>query len=158
MPGVEVDDANADAEASWGLWTKAVASMEARTRREEAPTAPSPLVPDADAITRPMSLEEKTPEQRKNDALAVIEALHPRVALAVRTIWGFKECVAYLNRLVLEGYDGTGRSRVGFNPEVTSALLRLADLHEAQFGPVQAPQQELGFADSAVRTGLDGVR
>ena len=37
-----------------------------------------------------------------------------------------------LQNLVLKGYDSSGNSRVGFKPEVMSALIKLASLHPIQ--------------------------
>ncbi len=154
LGGMEVTQA--DPETAWGLWSRAVADLDAAVSRGNATTRPAALE-EADDATRPMSLDEKTPEQRLNDALALLDDQHPRIAAAVRAVWGAPECLAYLNRLVLEGCDGSGRSRVGFSPRVVDALMNLADLHETLFGAAK-PGGELGFADSTVRAGLEGVR
>lgn len=154
MGGVEVT--LSDPETAWGMWNSAMADMDAAVSRGNASTRPAALEEAGDA-TRPMGLEEKSPEQRRNDALALLDAQHPRIAVAVRAVWGFPECLGYLNRLMLEGCDGTGRTRVGFNPRVIDALMNLASLHEALFGAARQ-SDELGFADSTVRAGLDGAR
>ena len=74
----------------------------------------------------------------------MVELHHQRVANTIRTIWGHKECVQYINKLVMGGNDDSGRSRIGFNQEAVNAMLELANLHELQFGPVDNGP-ELGF-------------
>ena len=44
--------------------------------------------------------------------------------------WGTRDCVEYIQKLVMSGGDGLGKARVGFKPEVVSALLSLATLHQ----------------------------
>ena len=144
-----------DPETSWGLWNQAVAGLAPAISSKTTDTQPAAL--EAFMGTRPMGLEDKTPEQRNNDALAVIEGPHRKIADAIRATWGFRECEGYINKLVLSGSDGMGQTRVGFNPLVIDALMALSDLHESQFGRM-AQEEELGFADSTVRSGLDGVR
>lgn len=89
----------------------------------ELPTAPLPLVP------------ELTLEQRKNMALETVELHHQRIANTIRTLWGYKECSVYINRLIMAGGDGMGHARVGFNQNAVEAMLALSDIHDAEFGP-----------------------
>lgn len=103
----------------------AQAGLAARTAF--APTMPLTL-PDAD-------IPELTPEQRKSEALAVVELHHQRIANTIRTLWGYKECSVYINKLIMAGGDGMGHARVGFNQDAVEAMLILADLHDAEFGP-----------------------
>ena len=84
-----------------------------------------------------MALQEKTLQQRTADALEIVKLHHARVANSILTMWGYKECVQYINKLVMEGNDGTGNARAGFHQEAVQAMLELANLHEAQFGPVE---------------------
>ena len=116
-----------------------------------------PLALETDVATQPMSLDDKSPERRKTDALALIGQHHPKVVAAIQATWGFKECAAYLNKLVLNGSDDSGHSRLGFSPQVIEALMGLTQLHEVQFGQLDKPE-ELGFGDYSVRAGLDGAR
>lgn len=161
--GFEVRE-NDDPDTVWSMWDSALAEQESRfgstgtkpaplSSKETVPKAPPPeqlpvLVespkPDRavqgfgsfhdDAPTKPLSLDEKTIEQRKNDALDIVELHHHRVAGTLKQIWGYKECSAYLRKLVMDGYDDKGQGRAGFNQEVIAALLALTDVHDEQFG------------------------
>ena len=153
LSGVEVTDD--DPEISWDLWNKAIADLDASAQSATADTQPVAL--DTYLATQPAGLEDKTPDQRKADAIALIERQHPKIAGAIRATWGFKECAAFVNKLVLSGSDDMGHTRVGFSPQVVDALMRLADLHETQFGRLGV-EEELGFGDFSVRSGLDGAR
>jgi hypothetical protein len=62
--------------------------------------------------------------------MAIISAHHERVAKAIEVFWGHRDCVAYLQQLMLNGGDGIGRARIGFKREVLSALINLTALHE----------------------------
>jgi len=92
-------------------------------------------------------------EQRKEDALQIVELHHHRIANTIRTLWGYKECSVYISKLIMSGLDDTGKARIGFNQEVTNALMVLADLHDAQFGT-------FGVMDSGFdpATGYDSSR
>jgi hypothetical protein len=79
--------------------------------------------------TRPMALHEMPRQYRVDKEMEVINQYHPRIAKAIQTFWGHQDCVEYLQTLVLKGYDSSGNSRVGFKPEVMSALINLASLH-----------------------------
>jgi hypothetical protein len=81
-----------------------------------------------------MCLEPKTPDERKEEAIAVVELHHHRIANTIRTLWGYKECGAYINKLIMSGGDGMGHARIGFNQDAVTAMMALSDLHEAQFG------------------------
>ncbi len=122
-----------------------------------APTVPMGLGADAEAPTQPLDITEKTLEQRKNDALDVVDLYHHRIANTIRTLWGYKECSVYINKLIMAGGDGMGQSRIGFNQEAVAAMLALTDLHDAEFGPMDTGG-ELGFADPSVRSGIEGSR
>jgi hypothetical protein len=95
--------------------------------------APARVEPEA--ATQPMELQQKTLEQRKNDALEMVELHHRRIANTIRTLWGYKECGVYINKLIMSGGDGMGHARVGFNQEAVEAMLVLSDIHDAEFGP-----------------------
>ena len=84
---------------------------------------------EKELATRPMALHELPRQFRVDREMAVVNEHHPRIAKAIQTFWGHQDCVEYLQSLVLKGYDSSGNSRVGFKPEVLSALINLASLH-----------------------------
>ncbi len=91
------------------------------------------LVWEAEELaTRPMPLHELPRQVGIDKAMAVVTQHHERVAKAILAIWGTPECVAYIEQLVLSGGDGFGKARVGFKPEVVTALLSLVSLHEVK--------------------------
>lgn len=157
-----------DPDTSWGLWESAVADQDSRfsaLRSGELDsdalgafqkTAPLPLS-GQDVKTQSSTAEERTIEQRKEDALQTVELHHHRIANTIRTLWGYKECSEYISKLIMNGGDGMGNARIGFNQEAALAMMVLADLHDAQFGRTES-SGGLGFADPTVRTGLDGLR
>lgn len=153
LSGVEVTEDQSD--LSWDLWNKAIADLSTGDATALDDTQPMPL--NSDETTQPMSLADKSPEQRKLEALALIRQNHPKIVAAIRATWGFKECATYLNKLVLNGSDDMGNTRLGFSPKVVEALMGLTELHETQFGQLDKPE-ELGFGDFSVRAGLDGAR
>ena len=79
-----------------------------------------------------------TPDQRKEAALAVVDTHHHRIANTIRTLWGYKECSEYINKLLMEGNDDTGHARMGFHQDAVQAMLALVDLHDTEFGPPNA--------------------
>jgi hypothetical protein len=80
--------------------------------------------------TRPLPLEELPRQARIDHEMAIISAHHERIAKAIEVFWGHRDCVAYLQQLMLNGGDGIGRARIGFKREVLSALINLTALHE----------------------------
>lgn len=160
-----------DPETVWGLWDSALAEQDSRSAALESiaepakrPAAVAAMPPQRSASTdeiptQPMELdqEEASPEQRRDTALQVVERHHQRIANTIRSMWGYKECSMYINKLIMNGGDGMGHSRVGFNQDAAVAMMTLSDLHETQFGPAE-PDTELGFASPSVRTGFDGLR
>ena len=84
---------------------------------------------EEDLPTRPMPLHERPLQARIDAEMAVIAAHHIRIALAIEKFWGHRDCVEYLQTLILSGGDVDGRSRVGFKSEVLSALMNLVALH-----------------------------
>jgi hypothetical protein len=89
--------------------------------------------------TQPTALEEDlSDEQRARQALDVVEQFHPRIATTIRAFWGYNECPLYINKLIMEGDDGMGHARSGFNPQAAQAMLVLADLHDTLFGAREA--------------------
>lgn len=80
--------------------------------------------------TRRMSLQELPRKYQIDSQMAIIRTHHPRIAKAIEVFWGHKECVDYMQQLVLNGDDEGGKARVGFKREVLSALINLTSLHE----------------------------
>ena len=94
-------------------------------------TIPAPLLEAAIQAAAPQA---GTLEQRKMDALAVVDAHHHRIGNTIRTMWGYPECSVYINKLIMSGGDGMGHNRVGFSAEAVQAMLELADLHDQEYG------------------------
>lgn len=88
---------------------------------------------EEDLTTRPMPLHERPLQARVDVEMALIAQYHVRIALAIESFWGHRDCVDYLQSLVLSGYK-EGTKRMGFKPEVVSALMTLVELHRQQFG------------------------
>lgn len=82
--------------------------------------------------TRPMPLHEKPLQARVDFEMAIIAERHVRIALSIEKFWGHKDCLAYIQSLVLSGYK-EGEKRMGFKPEIVAALLSLAELHRQMF-------------------------
>ena len=86
------------------------------------PTAPQPLA------------AELTLQQRRDIALETVQQHHQRIANTIRTLWGYRECSVYINKLIMAGGDGMGHARIGFNQDAVEAMLALSDIHDAEFG------------------------
>jgi hypothetical protein len=161
-----------DPESAWKKWDKALAEQDAAKFQPAAkpPTAAvpkpvSPLIrtpaspppaPPASKIaeteidfvlpTAPMALEDMTLEQRKKIALDTVELYHHRIANTIRTLWGYRECSVYINKLIMAGGDGMGHARVGFNQDAVEAMLALSDIHDAEFGAPSTMGGSLGLS------------
>ena len=85
---------------------------------------------EEDLATRPMPLHELPRQVGIDLAMDVIAKHHARIAKAIETFWGTRDCVEYIQKLVMNGGDGFGNVRVGFKPEVVSAMLSLISLHQ----------------------------
>lgn len=85
--------------------------------------------------TRPMPLHELPVQVGIDMAMAVVDKHHARIGNAIRIFWGTQDCVDYMQKLVLSGGDGLGHARVGFKPEVVSALMSLVTMHRADASP-----------------------
>ena len=83
--------------------------------------------------TRPMPLHELPRQVGIDNAMEIVARHHERIAKAITVFWGTRDCVEYIQKLVLSGGDGFGNARVGFKPEVVSALLSLTSLHQMEF-------------------------
>jgi hypothetical protein len=172
-----------DPDTAWSLWDSAlaeqdskfiadplfavgplptIAPIEAVVVRSKTP-AKAAAIPaavstvDLEIPTQPLALEERSPQQRMEDALARVDLHHHRIANTIRSMWGYKECGVYLNRLIMDGGDGMGHNRIGFNQEAVEGMLILVDLHDKQFGPANIGTG-LGLSDPTIRAGLDGSR
>jgi hypothetical protein len=89
---------------------------------------------DEDLATRPMPLHEIPIQARIDREMDVINRHHERIAKAINTFWGHRDCVEYIQKLILNGGDGAGNARVGFKSEVLAALINLTVLHDEKFG------------------------
>lgn len=87
-----------------------------------------------DDATRPMALEELPRQAQIDRNMAVIRVRHERIAKAIDMFWGHKDCMEYLEQLILNGGDGVGQTRIGFKQEVIAAFLNLISLHEVKPG------------------------
>ena len=79
--------------------------------------------------TRPMPLHERPLQARIDSEMETITRHHARIARAIAQFWGHRDCLEYLQKLILNG-DVDGHKRVGFKPEVLSALINLVELHK----------------------------
>ena len=163
--GLEVTEDDPD--TSWGLWENAVAEQDSRFSAMDSDASSVSGAPAAFQKTAPMPLgglepastsrDEQTLERRKEDALQIVELHHHRIATTIRALWGYKECSAFISKLILNGVDDTGHARIGFHQDAAHAMMLLADLHDTQFGPMD-PASGTGFGDFTVRTGFDKLR
>lgn len=90
---------------------------------------PDLLNEDEDQPTRPMPLHERPRQFRIDHEMSIIRAHHERIAKSIELFWGHRDCVEYLQKLIFSGGDSSGKARVGFKPEVLTALMNLAALH-----------------------------
>ena len=80
--------------------------------------------------TRPMPLHELPRQVGIDNAVAIIRKHHERIARSIDIFWGTRDCVEYIQKLVMSGGDGLDKTRVGFKPKVVSALLSLVSMHQ----------------------------
>jgi hypothetical protein len=105
----------------------------------------APPAADFEVSTQRMGLEPEGPEERKAQAMEVMQRRHSRIATTLSSLWGHRECAEYMNRLIMESGDGKGNARVGFHAETIQALLVLSELHDEKFGPFD-PGRGLGLS------------
>ena len=147
-----------DPDTTWGLWESAVAEQDSKfSALPSLDMAFQNTTPMGLQETQALSREERTLEQRKDDALLTVELHHHRIANTIRTLWGYKECSDYISKLILGGGDGMGHARMGFNQDAATAMMLLAEIHDAQFG-VAEPKGGTGFSDSVMGTGWQALR
>lgn len=159
--GIVSAQADPDPDKVWRDWSKALAAQDAdkpipleqlppsRVAAQAPTPSPEPATQaaelDFELDTEQAPLEQLTPEQRKTKALDTVDRHHPRIANTLRTLWGYKECGVYINKLIMAGGDGMGQARVGFNQEVVQAMLDLSDLHDSAFGAPDTLSGDLGM-------------
>ena len=85
---------------------------------------------EEELATRPMPLHELPRQVGIDSAMAVVAKHHARLANAIQMFWGTRDCMEYIQKLVMSGGDGFGNARVGFKAEVVAALLSLTTLHQ----------------------------
>ena len=100
------------------------------TARKVASGFPPLNMEEDEMETRAMPLHELPRQVGIDMAMDVVARHHERIAKAILLFWGKRDCVEYIQKLVLSGGDGFGNARVGFKPEVVSALLSLISLHQ----------------------------
>ena len=66
--------------------------------------------------------------------MAIIGAHNERIRKAIDMFWGHRDCVAYIEQLILNGGDGVERARIGFKQEVLTAMINLIELHKVKPG------------------------
>lgn len=138
--GLEVIEEAPD--TAWGRWDDAVYHNKAQKRVVDNAGGLSAAASHVSSIevqskptgsTRPIPLSELAPEQRKDRALEIIQEHHPRIASTIRSLWGYPECSSYVNKLIMEGYDGKGQARTGFNQTAVEAMMALTEVHDHVF-------------------------
>lgn len=87
---------------------------------------------DDDLPTRPMPLHERPLQARIDSEMAIVNQYHPRIVAAIEKFWGHRDCVEYLQKLILSGGHQDGQNRVGFKSEVLTALMNLAAMHQVK--------------------------
>ena len=102
----------------------------ATTRKPEETGFPPIDWVEEEMSTRPMPLHELPRQVGIDKSMAVIKTHHERIARSIEMFWGTRDCLEYIQKLVMSGGDGLGNARVGFKPEVVTALLSLASLHQ----------------------------
>jgi hypothetical protein len=88
-----------------------------------------------DLATRPMELQELPKDCRMQQAMNVIGRDYKRIQTVIDSLWGYRECGEYLQKLIMSSGDPDGHNRMGFKSEVVTAMFVLSDLHDEQFNP-----------------------
>lgn len=83
--------------------------------------------------TRPLPLKDIPLLDRRVRQMAILSRQHERIARTIDAFWGQPECTTYLQKLIMSGGDGVEKTRIGFKPQVLSALIALTELHEIDF-------------------------
>lgn len=85
-------------------------------------------VPELVPFNKLPRIVEKKPVQQE-PPLSTIERDFPRIAAAIKLMWGNRELDEYLDRLIVSDREG----RVGFQLAVFEALLKLTQQHKLLF-------------------------
>jgi hypothetical protein len=121
-------------------------------------TVPLPMITEEAEPIRASDMLDLPPDICLEAALEIVAARHPRIATTIRAMWGYKECSDFIAKLILNGGDGMGHARIGFNQDAVDAMLVLGNLHDKLFGaakphPGNGFDPESGFSHSAFRGG-----
>ena len=82
-----------------------------------------------------MELQELPKDCRMQQAMNVIGRDYKRIQTVIDSLWGYRECGEYLQKLIMSSGDPDGHNRMGFKSEVVTAMFVLSDLHDEQFNP-----------------------
>lgn len=93
---------------------------------------PKLAMESGDDVTRPMALHELPRKFQVDHNIDIIKKRHERVARSINMFWGHRDCAEYLQSLIISGGDGFAHERIGFSPEVMTALFNLARLNESE--------------------------
>ena len=90
-----------------------------------------PSLFDSDELdrVRVRQLEREYPKAPPYQPFPVVAQHYPRIAQAIRQLWGTPEMDRFFNRMLI---DERG-NRAGFPPEVVKALLALSQLHQQAY-------------------------
>ncbi len=102
----------------------------ATSGKKESAGFPTLKWEDEELATRPLPLHELPLQVGIDNAIGIIAQHHERIAKAITMFWGSPDCVEYIEGLVMSGGDGFGKARIGFKPEVVSALMSLVSLQQ----------------------------
>lgn len=89
---------------------------------------PFPTLFDPDGSDQPTVPVTQPPVNH----FVVVQAQFPKIAEAIKLLWGTPELQQYLTKLIMDDrhYD-TGESRQGFPPVVMASLLAICNKHSA---------------------------
>lgn len=117
----------------WAIPQKRAPVTDPKDSRFTETGFPSLQWEDEDLDTRPLPLNERPLQARIDHEMAIVAEHHIRIALAIEKFWGHRDCVEYIRTLILSGgYSDGATNRVGFKPEVISALINLAAMHQVE--------------------------
>ena len=66
--------------------------------------------------TRPLPIQELPRQVRIDHEMAIIRTYHERIAKSIEIFWGHRDCIEYLQKLILSGGDGIGLVVSARNP------------------------------------------
>jgi len=109
--------------------------MDSKTTKMQAQSGFPASTSPGFLATRPLPLKDIPLMDRRIRQMAIISRQHERIARTIDAFWGQPECANYLQKLIMSGGDGVEKTRVGFKPQVMSALIALTELHDADQQP-----------------------